>query len=76
MTGSPAIRLRGIVRAFGAIRAVANLDLDVARGNFSPWWARMARGKAPPSGFSRDSSGPMPGMGRFSDMTSAGRPPP
>ncbi|MFH1022671.1 MAG: ABC transporter ATP-binding protein [Planctomycetota bacterium] len=32
MTGSPAIRLRGIVRAFGAIRAVANLDLDVARG--------------------------------------------
>ena len=43
--GGPAVRLRGLVKRFGAVEAVAGVDLDVAGGAFFSMLGPSGSGK-------------------------------
>ena len=67
-TASPAIRLSGVTKTFGAINAVDNLDLDIAQGEFFSMLGPSGSGKTTVlrliAGFEQPTSGTIELMGR------------
>src|SRR5258708_8276162 len=49
VTGSPAIELRALCKAFGTLQAVDHLTLAVEQGEILACWDPTARARPPPS---------------------------